>query len=93
MTFEWDKAKSDACFDERGFDFAFASYVFRDARRIERQDARRKYREVRFQTIGVIADSTYLVVYTRRRKTVRIISARRATDDEDKAYREGSAWQ
>jgi uncharacterized DUF497 family protein len=93
MTFEWDSAKSDACFDERGFDFAFASYVFRDPRRLERRDTRRKYREVRLQTIGEINEATYFVVYTRRRGAIRIISARRASDEEDKAYREGGIWQ
>lgn len=92
MTFEWDAAKSDACFLERGFDFAFASYVFQDGRRIERRDTRRKYREIRFQTIGEIAGLTYFVVYTRRARVIRVISARRANADEDKAYREGGSW-
>jgi len=26
MNFEWDAAKSDCCFKDRGFDFAFVSY-------------------------------------------------------------------
>ena len=93
MAFEWDSAKSDSCFEERGFDFAFVSYVFRDPRRIERQDTRRKYREVRMQTIGEINGDTYFVVFTRRKDAIRIISARRAIDEEDKAYREGGIWQ
>ena len=25
MNFEWDQAKSEACFQERGFDFAYAA--------------------------------------------------------------------
>lgn len=28
MNFEWDEAKSDACFRERGFDFAYAARAF-----------------------------------------------------------------
>jgi hypothetical protein len=27
---KWDAAKSDACFERRGFDFAFAARVFSD---------------------------------------------------------------
>jgi uncharacterized DUF497 family protein len=92
MPFEWDEAKSEACLHDRGFDFAFASYVFNDPNRIERQDARRKQREVRLQTIGEIAGLTYFVVYTRRGEAIRIISAREASEDEDKAYREGGPW-
>jgi hypothetical protein len=93
MAFDWDPAKSDACFEERGFDFAFVSYVFRDARRIERQDRRRNYREARMQTIGEIDGNTFFVVFTRRRDSIRIISARKATDEEDEAYREGGVWE
>ena len=93
MRFEWDAAKSDACFEDRGFDFAFVAYVFRDLRRVERRDTRRKYREPRFQTIGEIDRLTYFVAFTRRRGAIRIISARRADDEEDKTYREGGIWQ
>lgn len=93
MSFEWDEAKSDACFDERGFDFGFASFVFRDPQRRERRDTRRRYGEVRFQTVGQINDATYFVVFTRRRDKIRIISARLTTREEDKAYREGGVWE
>lgn len=92
MPFEWDDAKSEACLQSRGFDFAFASYVFNDPNRVERRDARRKYRESRFQTIGEIAGLAYFVVYTLRAGVIRIISAREASEDEDKAYREGGPW-
>jgi uncharacterized protein len=45
--FEWDPAKSEATFRSRGFDFAFAAYVFLDPDRIEREDVRRDYGERR----------------------------------------------
>lgn len=93
MAFEWDSAKSDACLDERGFDFGFASHVFRDPQRIERHDKRRKYGEARYQTVGQIEDITYFIVFTRRGEAIRIISAREATGEEDKTYREGGVWQ
>jgi uncharacterized DUF497 family protein len=93
MNFEWDEAKSRQTFERRGFDFAHASRVFADERRLERVDTRRAYGEERCQTIGAVDGKTYLVVFTRRRTTVRIISARRAHDHEDRAHRQGTAWR
>jgi uncharacterized DUF497 family protein len=93
MNFEWDEAKSRQNFERRGFDFAHAARVFDDRRRLERADTRRDYGEERRQTIGAIDDKTFFVVFTRRRTTVRIISARRAHDHENRAYREGTTWR
>jgi len=45
MNFEWDEAKSEACFRERGFDFAYAASAFADPKRIVRQDVRFSYGE------------------------------------------------
>ena len=28
MEFEWDETKSDACFADRGFDFAYVAHAF-----------------------------------------------------------------
>jgi uncharacterized DUF497 family protein len=44
VRFSWDSAKSDANFEERGFDFAFASLIF-EAPTLEREDTRRDYGE------------------------------------------------
>ena len=91
MLLEWDEAKSDANYELRGFDFGYASLVFRDPFRIEWRDRRRDYGEQRYQTIGEIDGLTYFVVHTRRRDTLRIISARRAEQHEDRTYRESTA--
>jgi len=88
VEFEWDPAKSDATFDLRGFDFGYITRVFLDPRRVERRDTRRDYREARFQTVGEIEGKAYFVVYTRRHDRLRIISARRASAHEERAYRE-----
>ena len=93
MIFEWDEAKSRRTFEARGFDFAHAARVFADEGRLERLDTRRAYGETRYQTIGAVDGRTYLVVFTRRADRTRIISARRAHDHEDRAYREGTAWR
>lgn len=89
MIFEWDESKSQATFAARGFDFAYAVRVFGDPRRLERIDDRKDYGEERRQTIGSIDGKTYFVVSTQRRSAIRIISASRAHDHEDRAYHEG----
>jgi uncharacterized protein len=89
MKFEWDEAKSDATFEQRGFDFAYAAMLFDDRHRIEREDVRQNYDEPRWQTIGEIEGRVFLVVYTPRGSATRIISARRAHDKEEKEYRDG----
>jgi uncharacterized protein len=93
MLFEWDEEKSRQTFARRQFDFAFPARVFADSLRLERIDRRRDYGEERRQTIGEIEGKTYLVAFTQRGTAIRIISARRAHDNEDAAYRKGKAWR
>ncbi len=80
----WDPAKSERNLNERGFDFGFASLIFRRSV-LERRDTRHKA-EVRFQTIGAVEGVTLFVVYTIRDHKCRIISARVATPFETKLY-------
>ena len=40
MEFEWDAAKSEACFVQRGFDFEYVAHAFIDPRRVVRPDRR-----------------------------------------------------
>lgn len=67
--------------------------VFADPRRLERVDGRRDYGEERRQTVGAVDGKTFFVAFTKRGEAVRIISARRAHDHEDRAYREGETWR
>ena len=84
--FEWDAAKSNACFRHRGFDFAFALSVFSDPQHLVIKDGRWDYGEDRFQVMGLIEDRVYVVIYTYRSSTVRIISARKANQREVLIY-------
>jgi uncharacterized DUF497 family protein len=45
MEFEWDHNKSERCFTERGFDFAYADRTFFDPDRIVLKDSRYDYGE------------------------------------------------
>ena len=90
MDFEWDESKSDACFKQRGFDFAFAARVFFDPDRLVALDDRRIYGEERYQVIGGIQSRLYVVVFTPRQDVIRIISARKANQREVRHYENGT---
>jgi len=90
VRFEWDEGKSDANFEERGFDFEFASLIF-DSPTLEVEDRRNDYGERRVVAIGV-ADGLHLTVVCTDREhpsgqvARRIISARRSSRHERKIY-------
>ena len=86
MEFEWDEAKSSACFENRGFNFAYAVRTFLDPHRIVAQDRRRDYGENRYRLLGMIDGRVYAVVYTMRLSAIRIISARKANRKEVADY-------
>ena len=86
MEFEWDEAKSEACFMERGFDFAYAIRAFLDPNRVVRADTRWNYGEDRYQLFGSIEGRLFFLVYTLRAETIRIISARKANRREVQDY-------
>lgn len=75
-SFEWDDAKSDACLNERGFDFEYAAQIFLGPV-IERPDDRKDYGETRIRAAGLIEGVPFMVVYTPRGEGIRIISARK----------------
>lgn len=90
MEFEWDDAKSDACFLRRGFDFAYALRVFFDPHRIVVQDRRLDYGEDRYRVLGMIQERVFVVVYTMRGSAIRIISARKANIKEIADYEQNT---
>lgn len=90
MYFEWDDDKSRACYQMRGFDFAYAAFAFADPDRIIRQDDRFSYGEDRYELIGRIEGRLYVLIYTIRHDGIRIISARKANSREAKRYEDRS---
>jgi uncharacterized protein len=61
----FDPAKRQAALEGRGLNFADASIVFAGAT-ITAPDMRRDYGEVRFQTVGFLAERMVMIVWTRR---------------------------
>ena len=90
MDFEWDEEKSNACFAERGFDFAYVVYAFLDPNRVIQSDTRHSYGEDRYQLLGAIQQRIFVVVYTLRDDVIRIISARKANKREVVHYEEST---
>ena len=90
MNFEWDEARSDACFRERGFDFPYAARAFFDPDRLIQADTRRSYGEERYQLLGKIEQRLFVVVYTPRDDVLRIISARKANQREVRHYEDST---
>lgn len=90
MNFEWDDDKSEACFHERGFDFAYAARAFFDPDRLIHPDTRYSYGEDRFRLMGKIGERLFIVVYTPRAETIRIISARKANQREIRRYEDSA---
>lgn len=86
IRFEWDDAKSHACFVERGFDFAYVLQAFFDSDRLVLKDTRWDYGKDRFQLLSSIDQRVFMVVYTQRDVGIRIVSARKANRREVKRY-------
>lgn len=86
MTFEWDEEKAAINFRKHGVAFEDAIYVFQDEQRIEFYDSEHSDdEEDRFVVIGLVG-TVLFVVYTERRDTIRIISARKANSKERRGY-------
>lgn len=93
MYFEWDEAKNRLNLAKHGIGFENAKLVFDDPHALSYQD-REVDGEERWQTMGVIGRSVVvLVAHTYREKegeaVVRMISVRKATSSEKRAYEEG----
>ena len=90
MEFEWDDAKSDACFAHRGFDFAYAIRAFLDDDRIVGRNRRWDYGEDRYRLLAAIEGRVFVVIYTMRGSAMRIISARKANVREVREYEQNT---
>jgi uncharacterized DUF497 family protein len=90
----WDQNKSHSNLRKHHLSFETAQLVFDDPLAVSRPDPYPD--EERWQTVGEISGVTVLVVHTwpaphpeSGEETGRIISARKATTHERKAYEEG----
>ena len=86
MRFEWDPAKYLLNERTHGVPFEYAAHVFVDQSRLDSEDDREDYGEERRVTTGRIDERVFVVVYTERGDTIRLISARKANAREERDY-------
>jgi hypothetical protein len=84
MPFEFDERKSISNKLKHGIDFVKAQKLWNDPERIE--IPARDLDEPRFMIIGRIGNEVWSGVYTIRNKNIRIISVRKARENEKEIY-------
>ena len=85
MSFEWDDTKRESNIKKHGIDFINAPMIF-DSYTLTIEDDRYDYGEEHFITFGILEGRLVVVVHTENDDSIRIISIRRATKYEGKAY-------
>jgi uncharacterized protein len=86
MEFEWDEAKSKKNLEKHGVEFKDVLWVF-DGRPFLVRPAR-NLGEERFATTAESAGVYVTIIWTQRGMKTRLISARRARDEEKREYRD-----
>ena len=88
MIFEWDAKKATQNVVKHGVPFEYAARVFLNPYRLDSADTRHDYREERRLTLGAIDGRLFAVAYTTRGTVIRLISARKANEREQRHYDE-----
>lgn len=88
MIFECDDCKEQINITKHGIDFSTVEPVIQDKNRVEFFDEAHSEYEDRYITIGQINGIAIIVmvVYTERKNAIRLISARKATNQERRMY-------
>lgn len=84
LSFEFDARKSQSNLKKHGIDFVEAQLLWLDPDLLEVQA--KTVDEPRYLMIGKILDKHWSAVITYRNEDIRIISVRRARDEEIKIY-------
>ena len=85
MKFEWDENKNIINKEKHKISFETAAHVFDDPNYIEMFDFEHSVDEDRYIVIGKVGDVLF-VVFTEKKETIRMISARLATSMERRLY-------
>jgi len=85
VRFEWDPAKRKENLLKHGVDFVDLPPLF-DGLTATVLDDRFDYGEDRYITVGVVNGIVLTVAHTETDDLIRIISARKATSDEEEGY-------
>ena len=85
MRFEWDEKKRQGNLKKHGIDFADLEQLFLGVT-LTILDDRFDYEEDRFVTFGLMNGVVLVVAHTEENDVMRVISARKATRNEEKRY-------
>jgi uncharacterized DUF497 family protein len=89
VNFEWDAQKAKSNLQKHLVDFEKACTIFDDPQFITFLDDEHSQDEDRYITIGLSSKNRILMVaHTERNDKIRIISARKATKNEEEFYQE-----
>ncbi len=89
LRFEWDENKNHTNKTKHGVSFEEATSVFYDENALVISDPEHSAEEERFIILGMSSRANLLIVchcYREADMVIRIISARKATKNEEKAY-------
>lgn len=84
LVFEWDENKNKLNIAKHGISFTIAVKIFENDCWVCKSP---RNKEMRYVAVGEVAGKAITVIYTLRYEKVRIISARRARKNEERAYR------
>lgn len=85
MRFEWDEAKRESNLLKHGIDFIDVERLFA-GETVTILDDRFDYGEERFITLGLLDERVVVVAHTETKDVIRLISARKATRNEEISY-------
>lgn len=90
-SFEWDEANDRINFAKHGIHFKTAAKVFLDPNRLVREDTEHP-EELRYDILGKVGKTLFVVCAFRDQDTIRLISARIATKAEKERYQYGEDY-
>ncbi len=86
--FEWEEEKDRINFAKHGIHFKTAAKVFLDPHKLIREDEEHP-EELRYDVLGRVGKILFVVCALRNQDTIRMISARLATNNEKARYEYG----
>ena len=89
LTFEWDPAKAAINEQKHGITFVQAASTWGDANAVSRGDLEHSWEEERVLRLGIASSSDLLLVvhcYRENSERIRLVSARKATKQEEELY-------
>ena len=83
MEFEWDEAKRQLVLAKHGLDFRRVLEVFKNNYIALQANSETEHRQI---AVGFVNNVMIAVIYTERSGKLRLITARRARENESRAY-------